>query len=358
MNPLSRSSVRVLNDLDSPKSLRSLRPPDDPFTMILARFNTEALTGVRFAISPMLEMIASLKALDDPARGALHLSWVEETRRNTADLDLSLLRALQGSETYNPDFINPPPSSPLRQLDDELAAMLETPAEQIRREVRYAYRTGPMPALLEPFLSDPHGSVRELADLMRAYWARALSPHWDRIRSLLEHDVLHRSRQMANGGTRQLFADLDPSISWQEGVLRIDHCDRSTLDLDERGLLLVPSVFVWPKMMVVTAPPWQPTLVYPARGVGMLWDPPQPAPPDALSKLLGRNRAALLLALDHPRSTIEMAGQLGVSAGGVSQHLAVLSDAGLVSRRRVQRYVLYLRSPDGDALVNATSSAG
>jgi hypothetical protein len=323
--------------------------------MIHARFNTEALTRVRFAISPMFEIIASLKALDDPARGALHLSWVERTRRETADLDLSALRALQRSETYNPDFVNPPPSGPLAEFEDELATMLATPAEQIQAEVRNAYRDASLPDVLEPFVSDTDAAVLRLAELMRRYWARALSPHWSRIRSLLEHDVLYRARQMANGGTRQLFSDLDPSVSWDTDVLRIDKCDDTTLDLDDRGLLLVPSVFVWPKVMVVTAPPWQPTLVYPARGVGMLWRPQRPVPPDALAKLVGRSRAALLLALDCPRSTTELANALGVSSGGVSQHLAVLSSAGLVNRRREQRYVLYLRSPDGDALVQAAA---
>ncbi|HEX5224532.1 MAG TPA: winged helix-turn-helix domain-containing protein, partial [Solirubrobacteraceae bacterium] len=109
----------------------------------------------------------------------------------------------------------------------------------------------------------------------------------------------------------------------------------------------------WPKVTFVTAPPWQPTLIYPARGIGMLWSPDRLAPPDALARLLGRTRAQLLTALDEPHSTIELAGALGLSSGGVSQHLGVLRDAGLVSGRRVQRAVLYLRSADGDALVQA-----
>jgi DNA-binding transcriptional ArsR family regulator len=274
----------------------------------------------------------------------------------TSELDLAPLRALTRSEIYNPDFINPPPSGPLAAFEDELAVMVATPAEQIRAEVRAAYRGRRVPSALEPFLSDPRRAVEALAELMRAYWDRSLSSHWPRIRSLLESDVLYRARQMADGGTRRLFADLDPSISWDDGVLRIDKCDDMTLDLDERGLLLVPSAFTWPKVMIVTAPPWQPTLIYPARGVGMLWSPERPIAPDALANLIGRNRAALLMALDSPRSTLELAGVLGVSTGGISQHLAILHDAGLVSRRRVQRFVLYLRSPDGEALVESTSA--
>ena len=326
--------------------------------MIRVRFDTEALTRVRFAISPMLEAIRSVAALDDPAGGAIHLPWVEQARERTAELDLSLLRALQRSEIYNPDFVNPPPSGPLAEFEDELAVMVSTPARQIRAEVARAYEGRPMPPVLEPFLTRPSASIRRLAELMRDYWERSLSAHWPRMRWLLEQDVLHRARQIADGGTRRLFADLDTGVKWDDGVLEVECCESgssSTIELDERGLVLVPSAFVWPKVTIVTAPPWQPTLIYPARGIGMLWSPEGPVAPDSLAKLVGQSRAALLVALDSPRSTTELAATLGISAGGVSQHLSILREAGLVCGDRLQRVVLYMRSSDGDALVRAAT---
>jgi DNA-binding transcriptional ArsR family regulator len=332
----------------------------DERQMILAHFHTEALTRVRFAISPMFEMIRSVRSLDDPAGSALHLPWAERARVASADLDLSPLIALQSSQTYNPDFVNPPPGSPLVDFEEELAVMVATPAAQIRAEVAGAYAGAPLPAVLEPFIENPRRAIRRLAELMRAYWGLCLAEDWPRIRSLLEQDVLYRARQIADGGTRRLFADLDPAVDWQDGVLRIDcgdECD-SDLDLDGRGLLLVPSVFVWPKVTIVTAEPWQPALAYPARGIGMLWSPERIAAPDALERLLGRTRATLLMALDSPRSTTELAGALGVTPGGVSQHLAVLRDAGLVCGRRVARSVLYMRSAEGDGLLSAAGAEG
>jgi DNA-binding transcriptional ArsR family regulator len=325
--------------------------------MIEIVFDTEALTRVRFAISPTIELAASLNVLEDPSRGALHLPWVERVRPRAADLDLATFRALQDSHTYNPDFIHPLPTSPLTRFEDELEAMVATPSEQIRREVRVAYEGRDIPAVLSPFLNQPRAAIRELAELMRRYWACAIADDWERIRALLEHDVLYRARQIADGGTRALFADLDESVRWDDGVLYIDKdCDAGgRLDLDDRGLLLIPSAFAWPKVFVVTAPPWQPAVIYPARGVGMLWESTRDAAPDALARLLGRNRAALLMALDCPRSTTELAGLLGVSSGGVSQQLTVLAQAGLVNRRRVRRHVLYLRTLDGNALVQAAA---
>ena len=101
-------------------------------------FDTEALTRVRFAISPTIELVASTAVLEDPSRGALHLPWVERARPRTADLDLSSLRALQGSDTYNPDFIHPLPRSPLTRFEEELDNMVAVAPElecpQFRRQ--------------------------------------------------------------------------------------------------------------------------------------------------------------------------------------------------------------------------------
>ena len=98
--------------------------------------------------------------------------------------------------------------------------------------------------------------------------------------------------------------------------------------------------------------PWQPTLIYPSRGVGLLWEPPAPAAEEAVLKLIGGSRARLLGALDVPRSTTDLAGMLEMSAGGVSQHLSVLRESGLVCGEREGRSVLYLRTSLADRLLD------
>ena len=321
------------------------------------RFGPGALARVRFAISPLAEVRRSRRVLDDPGSQALHLPWAIDARRTTADLDLAPLRALDPVDVYTPDFISPPPTSPLAEFEDELARIAATPVAQVRAEICRTYRGRQLPAVLEPLLHDTPAAIGGLVDLLRAYWDRALAPHWPRLQAVLEGDVLHRARQIADGGAERLFADVDPSVSWADGVLRIDKKFDETLDLEERGLLFVPSVFIWPTVALVTDPQWQPTIFYPARGVGTLWEPQQPAAPQALAGVLGRVRAGVLTALDSPRSTTDLARTLGVSAGGVSQHLGALRAAGLVQGHRVGRVVLYLRSPAGDTLVGAASPA-
>jgi len=317
--------------------------------MIEMRFGPRALAHVRFGISPLNELLRSVAVLDDAAGQALHLPWAIEARRRTAGLDLGALRALQPGERYSPDFVDPPPSSPLAEIDEEIAAVAATAPEQSRAEILRAYPGDSLPSSLAPFVDDPAA----LADLLRAYWNRALAAHWPRVRALLEGDVLYRARQMADGGAERLFADVDPTVRFTDGVLRIDKRAQQTLDLEERGLLFVPSAFVWPAVRVVTDPQWQPTIIYPARGVGTLWEPERTPAPDALGALLGRVRAEVLAALDRPRSTTDLARALDVSPGGVSQHLRVLREAGLVHGHRVGRVVLYLRSAAGESLLAA-----
>jgi DNA-binding transcriptional ArsR family regulator len=231
--------------------------------------------------------------------------------------------------------------------------MLATPADEVRAEVKFVYgRTG-APGILKPFLDDPDAAVARLADLIRAYWQLALAPYWERLRGLLRGDVFYRAQRLADGGARLLFADFHPEARFADDELRIERDYEAARTLGGRGLLLVPSAFTWPVIQAITEPPWQPTLIYPARGVGLLWEPGEITAPEALQGLLGRRRAAVLTALDAPRPTAELAQRLGLSPPSVSQHLGVLRAAGLVHASRVGRLVLYARTQRGDGLLGA-----
>jgi DNA-binding transcriptional ArsR family regulator len=67
--------------------------------------------------------------------------------------------------------------------------------------------------------------------------------------------------------------------------------------------------------------------------------------------LIGRTRATILMALAEPATTTSLAGRLGLTPGGVSQHLSILRASELVARTRVAGTVLYSRTTRGDALV-------
>src|SRR5829696_2934751 len=268
--------------------------------MLSVRFSPEDVANVRFAISPLMELHNSVRTLDHPEAKAIHLPWVSAARERVADLDIDVLRALQRSRAYMPDFLNPPPRSPLGDLEAELAEMLATPPEQVRAEVRRVCAPQPLPALLQPFDDDPEAAVGALGALARAYWERALAPHWERIRALLEGDVLYRARRVADEGAQRLFADIHPELRFAGDTLFIDMPFDGHLDLDGQGMLFVPSAFTWPRPSASLEA--QPFVVYPARGIAALWDPGRAAPPAALAALLGARRASVLAALHAPRS--------------------------------------------------------
>ncbi|WP_140394576.1 helix-turn-helix domain-containing protein, partial [Streptomyces recifensis] len=169
------------------------------------------------------------------------------------------------------------------------------------------------------------------------------------LRALLEADVAFHSRRLAEVGLGTLLPELDPRLSWDGRTLTLPGGVYERR-LGGRGLVLMPSVFCWPDVITGFDPPWQPALVYPARGVGGLWAEPGTRTPAALVRLLGRNRAAVLAALDDPASTTALAHRLGLAASSVSSHLSVLRDSGLLTSRRYGHQVLYERTPLGMAL--------
>jgi DNA-binding transcriptional ArsR family regulator len=297
----------------------------------------------------MWELVMSTQVLRDPAGSPLHLEWARATRPRVRGLDLLALFALIGLRGYLPDFVTPPPDSPLATFADELEAVRAAPAARIREEVGIRVQEGMDPELAAPFLRRPRRAVARLADSLAAYWDVALEPHWERVRALLEADVLHRSRRLAEGGPLGVLADLHPDVRWRADGLEVAIAYDTTVALAGRGIVLMPTAFP-ARVSAVTSEFWQPTAMYPARGVGLLWEPGAPAPSEALSGVLGRGRAAVLLALDAPRTTSEVARRLGISPGGASQHLTALRAAGLVTAARHGRSVLYARSPLADQL--------
>jgi len=290
----------------------------------------------------------------DPSTAALHLPWVEQVRARLAELDLLPLLALLPPDGFVPDFITPPPRSPLDRIEDELERVRATPPRQVAKELDiFAGQHGNrLPAAAVPLRRNPRREVPRLADTMADYWKRAVEPFWPRLLALLSTDLRHRATQLTQGGPAVLFRALHAAVTYDGEWLHIDQPWQGTVELSGRGLLLVPTAFSWQRPAVIALEPWQPTLLYPARGVALLWESPRAAAP-GLASLMGSTRAQILTALDAPQSTTELADRLGVTAGGISQHLSVLAAAALVAREREGRVVLYARTPLGDALVGA-----
>lgn len=318
--------------------LRILVGPDD-------------LAASRFAIAPLAELEHLLRKLD---RGGTQAGVaVRRSRwgRRAAEASLAsrVLRALR-PPGWGVDFIAPPPAGMANTVEDDLAAVRATPPDLARRQIRKALAAGPpVDAEVRDFLADDD-VVARLADTLEQMWRLLVAPDWPQLLAITERDVLHRADRLARGGWAAALDGLHPALRWEDGAVTVRQRPEHTASLDGRGLLFVPSVFLHPSLATYTEPPWQPTIMYPARGSAALWED-NVATPAALARLLGAARADLLLRLESPASTTHLVHATGFSLGAVGDHLKVLRDAGFVDRGRAGRSVIYHRTPVGDAVV-------
>ncbi|SEF92198.1 transcriptional regulator, ArsR family [Actinacidiphila yanglinensis] len=316
------------------------------------RFAAEELLRCRFAISPLRETQGAIRTLSRPDRHGYHLQWLRQARAAAAGLDLTAFWLLAPESGHGPDFLHPTPTVPLAALEDETAAIRGTDPELAREQIAEALTQTPGAEHTRrgrAMLADPAGTVRQLAGSYEHVWSALLAPHWPRLRAVLEADVAYHARRLADGGMQRLFTGLHPLLSWSEGALTIGGPPQAGVP-QPGGLVLVPSVFFWPGAASAFDPPWQPTVVYPARGVGGLWARPEPAASTALVRLLGANRAAILTGLDAPTTTTALAHRHEMAMSSISAHLSVLRDAGLLRSRRYGHQVLYERTPLGIAM--------
>jgi len=313
------------------------------------------LTMSRFALSPLWELTHALRLLAAPPGESLLRPWLarahDRYRTLAREADVGVILALM-PPAWGADFITPVPAGVSTSIGDLLDQVRSTPAEQAHREVDAALRRQPRvdPRVRQILTGDRVTGY--VADVLAAAWQALLEPEWPTLRAILERDVVYRAGQLVSRGWAAALGDLHPELSWEQGRIVLSRMTGiEDTALGGRGLLFVPSVFIWPKLALGLDPPWPPSLIYPARGVAALWERPGRARPGtALDRLLGPSRAAILAALEEPASTTQLVATLGQSLGAIGDHLAVLREAGLISRARSGRSVLYRRTPVGDAL--------
>ncbi|MFD4636011.1 DUF5937 family protein [Lentzea sp. NPDC058436] len=314
----------------------------------------EDLVASRFAIAPLLELEKLLRRLSGAEGRPMPRDWSDRLRpvyrRLRADTELDAVLALCVPH-YGPDFVAPPPRSLAQTIGDDLEAVRATPLSLARDEIAECLRRRPTDDRKVLSVLRGRDVVARVADVLEIAWRELLAEDWVRLRAILERDVVHRAGLLSREGWAAAIAGLDPRMRWHDGAIEIRlRAANATVDLRGEGLLLIPSVFVWPNVAAYTESPWPRALVYPARGISALWEPGVPADPGAVGDLIGRSRAQLLAALDAPASTTQLARTLAMAPGAVGDHLAVLLRAGLLGKARSGRSVLYRRTPLGDAL--------
>ena len=309
--------------------------------MIELRLGPQDVLHLRFAISPLWETLAAVRAVTVGPMPAALSPW----RRLVEPPATPLLTAVQAGSRYTPDFLTPPPQAGERGVDAEIGLVAQTPLAVVRAELQRCRDTG---ADLPPL--SPARARDQVVQEMRLAWAVLMQPHWPRLHRVLATDVDHRSRRLVAGGIAALLADLHPTVSFADDALKVRGPVTERRVLHGEGVVLMPSVFGSNRPLVILDPPYQPTLIYPARGVATAFTKPV-APADALVRLLGQSRAEVLAALDDEAGTGDLAIRLVRADSTVSEHLHALRNAGLVEVSRHGKASRWARTPLGDALV-------
>jgi DNA-binding transcriptional ArsR family regulator len=315
----------------------------------------EDLLRTRFALSPVFELQNVMRALAGPHNRGIPEAWLGRLRERfavlrAADPAVDAVLALHTS-TSGATFLCPPPQRIGQTIADDLAALRAAPVRAARAEIDFYLERRPDTGAAARAVLTGADVLERLAGAFAAAWAALLAGDWPRMRLLCERDVVHRAAELGRSGWAAALAGLHPKVRWRDGGIDTSARATETIPLGGEGLLLIPSVFIWPEIAVYGDEPWPKAIVYPARGVGTLLESEPAPPPDHLAGLLGRSRALLLDSLGDAASTSQLARAFGMAAGAVGDHLAVLRRSGLVERARSGRSVLYHRTALGDSLL-------
>ncbi|MGO4454342.1 DUF5937 family protein [Arthrobacter sp. RAF14] len=329
--------------------------------IVTFRLSLEDVATLRFGISPGHELAAAIRLIQTAQSRPLHWGWLREARRSVPQEAFALLSLLIAPQGYFPDFLTGTPGPDLTPAE-ELATLRATPPDlasyQLRKVLRLA--EGSRHATVERMAERPALALGRIAEAWSAVWDAVLAPQWPQIRRLLLADIAHRTGVMAGHGAGAMVVGLHERVSWRPGEVRVRmNAWQEEVDCRGHGLLLAPSVLSSPWCSVLTEAPVQPTVFYPVLGLSPEWHR-SGAPTDgqALARLLGSGRAAVLSVLDGARNTSDVARLCGIAPSTAVHHLAALRDAGLLSSTRRGAAVEHQRTALGDALLFTAGPAG
>jgi DNA-binding transcriptional ArsR family regulator len=306
-------------------------------------FTAEDLARTRLLTEPdpLWEVILSNFRLSDNLRPVFLESWraslyADKARMATVRPAARLLATLAPQGPYFPDFLTPAEAS--AGLDAGLAAVASTPRRRLCAELNLLAeinrrRGRPVPYWLGAFAAGDRFTLTRLTTVLRNYYETAIAPQRGLIRAVVDADIRGRTEALRAGGVEGLFRSFVPLMAWKAPVLEICYDVDQDLVLQGRGLRLIPSFFCHRSAISVADPNLVPVIIYPIP-LAHRWLVGQVPNRQAMKKLMGTTRSAVLFAVDEGATTTQLAGALSTSLSAVSRHTAVLRESGLLITRR------------------------
>ena len=317
---------------------------------------------VAIVASPLLECALSLHVLLGPKHHSLHHDWV---RRMRTELDPAIRRELEPFafvfSGHLPDLFLPSAGDEPEPFEAEVERLLAMPTELLVPALaRPLYDHGGTGLLDEAvvaerggaaLLADPAAFAGRLAHFLQGYWDAVFAAEWERLEPLLAQSIVQAGRQLAAAGIWAVLGRLPAHCrvdsARRELLIDLPH-DHAVHIHSGNPLVLVPSAFVWPHLLVNCDLPWPTAIVYTAPAVAHGAEPRIP-PAELLEVLraLGDDTRLRVLKLvaERPRTTQELAPLVGLSNAGLSKCLRRLASSGLLTTRREGYYVVYALAP-------------
>ncbi|HEX6579151.1 MAG TPA: winged helix-turn-helix domain-containing protein [Jiangellaceae bacterium] len=325
--------------------------------MIVLGLDAATLGRIRLAPSPTFEALAWLKLVAAGRRHPVFGDPGASARFAMREPEVAMLSTVVSAPHagYTPDFLTPTP--PADRNADALGSQLEriraTPQNRIVDEIGQRFMGDASPPPIRSAMDSGTFASRAV-DGLRTFWRHAIADRWDTIATALAVDVLDRSAAMSAGGVGTVLQSLDPTMDWDGAELRIDSPWSMHSRFTDVELVLTPFALGWPRLWLQLEDTEDATIFYPANGIGAAVGPRRRP---GLPRLLGTTRARILEDLALPRSTTELSERHRLTQATVSYHLGVLHDAGLVTRSRHRRVVLYRRSEQAASLLGQPATA-
>ena len=326
--------------------------------MIRLKLGVQNLQRMRFAYSPLAELVESLYAVHVGSAHHVHRGWRRLVANDLPRVDTPMLQAVVPTNGIIANVLLSGAVDARTSIEDQLEGVARCDVDRLADDLGRAWHGSELPAAAADLLAAGPQAPALLADELAAYWRSVIAPWWPHVREVLDADVAYRAVQVARGGFDSLLTDIHEELRLADDALEIVAPSDVEYDLAGKGVLLIPCVFAWPNLIVDPGRTGVPSIIYGPRGVGTLWEgTPATADADELGALLGRGRATVLRAVERPRATTELAWELGQTPSAVSSHLSVLRRCGLVTAARAGRRVLYQQTPLASSLLAAADQA-
>lgn len=318
--------------------------------MLRIHFTMEGLARTRLGRpSPLCDAVRSLRAVATRPRATRRV-WPHRVPDDRVLAPLRTLLPLVPSTGYCPDFLTP--AGATGDLNADIESVLSTRPARINAELKALAARRPLPPWTWDLARGDGRALHRLGDALHSYHRLVVAPLSQAQQARVDADRAIRTRALAEGGVDHLLASFGPSMRWRSPVLEVDTTFDADLQVDERGLVLVPSLFGEGNTLIAGDER------SPVLGYHLGRDEPRTGGrtraherDQAIDALVGATRAAVLRAALVGGSTTEIARRLGVSPASVSQHARVLRDAGLVGTKRVGQAVLHVATGRGRALL-------